>query len=94
MQGFLWVIGNQPCSVRWFFLGVLDPSTLGAHIFFYCIPFLRIFSVPNAPIGGVQILFGQQKQWNPPCGSDLPLALKCLITGRFILVVLEEFDYI
>jgi len=47
--------------------------------------------VPNAPIGGVQILFGQDKQWSPPLGSDLPLALKCLITSQFTLVVLERF---
>jgi hypothetical protein len=50
-----------------------------------------MFNVPNAPIGGVQILFGQQKQWSLPLGSDLPLALKCLITSLFILLVLEIF---
>jgi hypothetical protein len=42
-----------------FFLEFLTLSTLGAHNFFNSIQFLTIFSVPNAPIGGVQILFGQ-----------------------------------
>jgi len=67
------------------------PSTLGAHNFFNSIFSLTILSVPNAPIGGVQIVFGQQNQWSPPLGSNLPLALKCLITNQFTLVVLERF---
>jgi len=31
-----------------------------------------IFNVPNAPIKGVQVLFGHQKQQNPPFESGLP----------------------
>jgi len=31
-----------------------------------------IFSVPDVPIEGVQVLFGDQKQWSPPLGFSLP----------------------
>ncbi len=47
--------------------------------------FLTIFNVPDAPIGGVQVLFGHRKQLSPPLRSDLPWALKCLVTGQFTL---------
>ncbi len=50
----------------------LTPSTLGGINFFNPNPFLTIFSVPNAPIGRVQVLFGHQKQQSPPLASGLP----------------------
>jgi len=31
-----------------------------------------IFRAPNAPIGGVQVLFGHGKQWSLPLASGLP----------------------
>jgi hypothetical protein len=31
-----------------------------------------IFGAPDAPIGGVQVLFKHKKQWNPPLESSLP----------------------
>jgi hypothetical protein len=36
--------------------------TLEGNNFFNSISFLMIFSVPYAAIGGVQVLFGHQKQ--------------------------------
>jgi hypothetical protein len=44
-----------------------------------------IVSVSDAPRGGVQVLFGHQKQRSPPLGSSLPWALKCSVTGRCTL---------
>jgi hypothetical protein len=46
-----------------------------------------IFNVLNAPIKGVQVLFGHQKQQSPPLGSGLPWALKCLVISQFTLVL-------
>jgi len=54
------------------FLKILDPSTLGGHNFFHSNMFLMIFSALNASIGGIQVLFGHQKQQNTPLGSSLP----------------------
>jgi hypothetical protein len=51
---------------------VLDPFTLGCCNFFNSISFLTIFSAQDVPIGGIQVLFKHQKQWNPPLGSSLP----------------------
>jgi len=65
-------LGIGLCSVWWFVCLVLDPSTLGGYRFLNSIPFLMIFNVPNAPIKGVQVLFGHQKQQNPPFESGLP----------------------
>ncbi len=36
-----------------------------------------IFSATEALIGQVQVLFGHQKQWNPPFGFGLPWTFKC-----------------
>jgi len=55
-----------------FFLKFLTPSTLGGYNFLNSILFSMIFNVPNTPIGGVQVLFGHQKQWNLHLGSSLP----------------------
>jgi hypothetical protein len=44
-----------------------------------------IFTASNAPIKEIQVLFGHQKQGNPPLGSGLPEALKCSVTGWFTL---------
>jgi hypothetical protein len=30
----------------------------------------------DAPSGGIQVLFGDQKQWSPPLGFGLPWVLK------------------
>jgi hypothetical protein len=51
---------------------MLDPSTLEGRNFFNYNPFLTIFSAPDAPIEGVQVLFGHQKQQSPPLGFSLP----------------------
>jgi hypothetical protein len=40
-----------------------------------------IFSATDALIGGVQVLFGHQKQRSPPLGFSLPWALKWLFMG-------------
>jgi hypothetical protein len=55
---------------------MLDPLTLGGCNVFNYNPFLTIFSAPNAPIEGVQVLFGHQKQQSPPLGISLPEHLK------------------
>jgi len=55
-----------------FFFEFLTTSTLGGHNFLSSIPFVTIFNVPYAPIGGVQVLFGHQKQQSSPLGSCFP----------------------
>jgi len=50
----------------------LTPSIFGDNDFFNFISFLMIFSATEALIGQVQVLFGHQKQWNPPSGFGLP----------------------
>jgi len=45
-----------------YFLNILTAFTLGGHNFFNSIIFFTIFSALEAPIGGVQVLFGQQEQ--------------------------------
>jgi len=77
------------------FFWVLGPLYFGVCNFLNCNLFLTIFSAsntfkwifsaPNAPIGGVQVLFGHQKQQRPPLGSSLPWVLKCSITDRSTL---------
>jgi hypothetical protein len=54
------------------FFEFLTLFTLGGHNFFNSIPFLMIFNVTNAPIGGVQVFFGHQKN------GAIPLDLACL----------------
>jgi hypothetical protein len=54
---------------------------LGGHNFLISNPFWMIVSVSDAPRGGVQVLFGHQKQRSPPLGSSLPWALKYSVTG-------------
>ncbi len=66
-----------------FFFWVLDPSNLRVHNFVNSNMFLKIFSAPHAPIGGVQVLIGHQL-----LGSGLPWALNCSLTGRSTLVSL------
>jgi len=41
------------------------------HNFLVSNPFLKNISALNAPRGGVQVLFGHQKQWSLPLGSNL-----------------------
>jgi hypothetical protein len=41
---------------------VLEPFILKGQNFFSCNPFLTILNAPDAPIGGVQLLFEHQKQ--------------------------------
>ncbi len=55
-----------------FFNEFLTPFILGGHNFFYYISFLTIFNAPKVPIKRIQVLFGHQKQWNPPLGFSLP----------------------
>jgi len=42
---------------------------LGGHNF---LNFISFFIMPNVPIGGVQVLFGDKKQRSPPLGFGLP----------------------
>ncbi len=72
---------NLQCSVVCLFC-VLDPSNLRGHNFVNCNMFLKIFSAPDAPIGGVQVLIGHQL-----FGSGMPLALNCSLTGHSTLVI-------
>ncbi len=69
-----------------FFFEFLTPSTLGGCNFLNSNPFLMISNAPDASIGGVQVLFGLQKQWSPPLGSGLPWALKWSLMGCSTLV--------
>ncbi len=48
---------------------------------------MTIFSASGAQRGGIQILFGQQKQRSPALGSGLPWALKCSLTGHLTLLI-------
>jgi hypothetical protein len=50
----------------------LIPFTLGGHNFLNHILFLTIFDVSYAPIEGVQVLLGHQKQQNLLLGFCLP----------------------
>jgi len=67
------------------FYKFLTPFTLGGRNFLISNQFLTIVSVSDVPRGGVQVLFGHQKQRNPPFGSSLPWELKCSVTGRSTL---------
>jgi hypothetical protein len=49
-----------------FFSEFLTPSTLGDHNFLVFSVFSTTLSVLDAPKGGLQVLFGHQKQKNPP----------------------------
>jgi hypothetical protein len=51
---------------------MLDSSTLGRRNFLNSNPFFTIFSAPDAPTEGVQVLIGHQKQQSPPLGFSLP----------------------
>jgi hypothetical protein len=57
------------------FFEFLTSSGLGGHNFINSIMFLMTFCAPKAKIGGFQVLFGHQKQQNPP--FDMA-CLKCL----------------
>ncbi len=75
-QGIFWAIGNPSCSVWWFvFFEFLTPSTLGGCNFLKSIPFWTMFSLPDAPIRGVQILFGHKNNralsFDPACTEHL-----------------------
>jgi hypothetical protein len=54
-----------------FFYLFLTPFMLGVHDFLISNPFSTIVNVSNVPRGGVQVLFGNQKQQSPPLGSEL-----------------------
>jgi hypothetical protein len=54
-----------------FFSEFLTPFTLWGHNFLIFNLFLTIFSVLDAPRGGLQVLFGHQKQQNPPLATIL-----------------------
>ncbi len=55
-----------------FFFEFLTPSTLRGHNFLNSIPFLMIFSAPDAPIKGFKFSLNTQKN------GALPLDLACL----------------
>jgi len=54
-----------------FFLELLTPFTWGGHNFLISNSFWMIFSVLDVPRGGLQVLFGHQKQQNPPLATIL-----------------------
>jgi len=49
----------------------LTPSTLRGCNFFISNPFFKTFSGLDTPKEGIQVLFGHQKQGNPPLGFGL-----------------------
>jgi hypothetical protein len=53
------------------FFEFLTPFTLGDHNFLIFNPFFTILIVLDAPRGGLQVLFGQQNQQNPPLAAIL-----------------------
>jgi hypothetical protein len=59
--------------------------TLRAIIFLILFHFLTIFSAPNTPIRGVQILFGTRNNEAFTLDSSLPWVLKCSITSWFTI---------
>jgi hypothetical protein len=67
------------------------PLLLGGHNFLISNPFLTVMLVWDASRGGVQVLVGHHKRQSPSLGSSLLWALKCLITGRSIIVGLISF---
>jgi len=60
------------------FFWILDPLYFGGRNFLNSNMFLTIFDVLDVPIGGVQVLFGHQKQQSPPLGSGLRWTLNWL----------------
>jgi hypothetical protein len=51
--------------MAWFFEFLTPFISMGSN-FLNSKIFWMTFSVPHALIGGVQVLFGHQKQWSPP----------------------------
>ncbi len=83
------MFGNRLCSVLWFVFFNFWPSLLGGGggiTFWFLIRFWKEISASDAQRGGVQVVFGHQKQWSPPLGSSVPWALKCSLTGRSTLL--------
>jgi hypothetical protein len=50
-----------------------------------------IFSAPNAPIEGVQVLLEHHKQQSPPLGSSLPWTFESLVIDRSTLTIVDAF---
>jgi hypothetical protein len=59
-------------KINIFILSDLTRSILGAHNFLNFNLFWVIFNMLNMSIGGVQVLFGHQKQRSLPFGLSLP----------------------
>jgi hypothetical protein len=53
------------------FFKVLTPFTLQGHNFLIFNLLSTIVHVSDVSRGEVQVLFGNQKQWSPPLGSNL-----------------------
>jgi hypothetical protein len=79
---FFGCLGIGLCNAWWFSFCVLHPLYFRGHNFLNSILFLTII---YAPIGEVQVCFGQQKQQNPPLGCGPPWSFKCSITSWFTL---------
>ncbi len=75
-----------------FFWVLLTLSTLGGCNFLNFILFSMIFSTSDAPIGRVQVLFGNQRRPSFPLGSSLPWAFKCSVTSQFTLKNTKTFS--
>jgi len=67
------------------FLEFFTPLIWG-HNFVKSYTFLKIFNALDAPIRGVQVLMGHQKQRSPRFKFGLPWAIKCLLTNCSTLV--------
>jgi hypothetical protein len=78
-----------------FFFEFLTPFTLGDHNFLISNLFLTIVCVLDVPRGGLQILFGHQKQQNPP----LAIIINTLVASNvqvswFMKFVMEFLSHI
>jgi hypothetical protein len=79
-KNFLGVQKSTFVMLSDFFFEFLTPFTLWGRTFLISNLFSTIVDVSDASRGGVQVLFGHQKQQSRPLGSGLPWVLKCLIT--------------
>ncbi len=75
-------MGDQEPTFVVFSAFFLTPFTFEGHNFLIFDLFSIIVCVSVAPRGGVQVLFGHQKQQSPLIGCSLSWALKCSITSQ------------
>jgi hypothetical protein len=56
------------CNVQWFFNKKLTPLLWGAITLSFLVFFMILYML-DAPRGGLQVLFGHQKQQSPPLAA-------------------------